>query len=90
MSKCFVMKNLFNYDPVLPIPSNFPKDMDAVYITDSQETANAALKIGWIVYIITDFLNADTSFKKRCAIAYINCYAEKLIPELNKYTYIFI
>ena len=37
MSKCFVMKNLFNYDPVLSIPLNFPKDMDPVYITDSQE-----------------------------------------------------
>jgi hypothetical protein len=84
------MKNLFNYDPVLSIPLNFPKDMDPVYITDSQETANAARKHGWIVYIITDFLNADTSFKKRCAVAYINCYPEKLIPELNKYTYIFI
>lgn len=32
INKCIIFKNLWNYDPVLPIPKNAPKNVDYIYI----------------------------------------------------------
>lgn len=87
---CVVFKNLFNYDRINRIPTNFPKGVDPVYITDSGEEAQTAKTYGWNVYITDMFKHKEGSFEKRMAIAFINCYPERVVPELSKYTYIFV
>lgn len=88
---CYLVKNLFNYDIIYPPPSNLSSNIDSVYVTDNSNSYHEALNKGWkYVYIVTEFLDKNDSFSKRLAIAYINCYPEKLIPELNRYNYIFI
>jgi hypothetical protein len=87
---CFLFKNLFNYDEILPPPLNLDSNIDTIYITDSNDISLIFEK-GWkYVYIINQFNNSYTQFEKRKAIAYINCYPERIVPELNRYDYIFI
>ena len=40
MKVCFLFKNLFNYDVVLPPPVNIPKNIDTIYLTDNKKTSN--------------------------------------------------
>ena len=91
MKVCFLFKNLFNYDTVLPPPINIPKNIDTIYLTDNEKTQNDALSKGWkFSYVTEKFLNNVTSIEKRNAIAYINCYPEKIVDDIKNYNYIFI
>ena len=91
MDTCLIFKNLFNYDHINPIPHNIPDGVDPIYITDSSQNAHIATSFGWKVYVTDMFKEiGDDSFERRKAIAFINCYPERIIPELLQYTYIFI
>ena len=91
MKVCFLFKNLFNYDVVLPPPVNIPKNIDTIYLTDNKKTQNDALSKGWkFSYVTEKFLNNVSSIEKRNAIAYINCYPEKIVDDIKNYNYIFI
>jgi hypothetical protein len=91
MKICLLFKNLFSYDIVLPPPINLPDNIDSIYLTDNKEVQKETLEKGWkYSYITEEFLSSTSSFEKRKVIAYINCYPEKVIPEINKYDYVFI
>jgi hypothetical protein len=85
-----VFKNFYDYDPVLKIPDNLPTNMTPVYITDSSSNISIATSLGWQCYYVDTFKNITDPFQMRLTIAYINCYVEKVVPELLKYKYIFI
>ena len=88
---CLLFKNLFNFDKVLPVPLNLPMMMDTIYLTDNTKTQTDALSKGWkYSYVTEKFLNSVSNIEKRNAIAYINCYPEKIIPYIKNYDYIFI
>jgi hypothetical protein len=85
----FLVKNLFDYEEVIPPPLNLPKDMISVYLTDSVKNANYAKKLGWDYSIVTDkFIGIIDKFKRRQAIAYINCFPHKFIN--IKFNFIFV
>jgi hypothetical protein len=91
MKLCLLFKNLFDYDIVLPPPINLCENIDTIYLTDNKITQNCALSKGWkYSYITEKFINNTNSIEKRNAIGYINCYPEKIIPELKNYDYVFI
>ena len=47
MTDYFFVKNLYNYEKVIPPPSNLPKNLKTVYITDTEENKIKALNLGW-------------------------------------------
>ena len=91
MKVCFLFKNLFNYDTIVSPPKNMPKNIDTIYLTDNEKNKNDALSKGWkYSYVTEKFLNSISNIEKRNAIAYINCYPEKIISDIKNYNYIFI
>lgn len=52
---CYVVPNMFNFDPVISPPSNLPPDIIPIYITDSYENVTAAQKLGWTAYNIDKY-----------------------------------
>jgi len=87
----FFVKNLYNYEKVIPPPSNLPKNLKTVYITDTEENKLKALELGWDIVKKTDlFLNLNDNFEKRKSVAFINSYPLKVVPEIIDARFIFI
>ena len=84
----FLVKNLFDYEEVIPPPSNLP-NMITVYITDSDHNVEFAKSFGWNIVKKTDkFLNLTEKFERRIAIGYINSYPHKIVPEILDYDFV--
>lgn len=91
MRKAFVVKNLWDYEEVNPIPERLPQDMDTFYITDSYINCYLAGDQGWHNAIcVRDYLNITDKLQRRSLIGAINCYPERFCPELNEYDKVFV
>jgi len=91
MNDYFLVKNLYDYEKVIPPPLNLPKHLKTVYITDNDKNVNEANNLGWdIVKKIEMFINIDDKFERRKSVAYINAYPIKVVPEILDARYIFI
>lgn len=88
--KCVLYKNFYNYDPVIKKPK-FPDCCVCVYLTDNVTSYNKAKQLDWDeVYMIDLDQGIKDPLERRKKVAYSMCYPEKLVPELNKFDYIFI
>lgn len=87
----FLVKNLFNYETVIPPPQNLPGYLHSIYLTDTVLNADKALALGWNEAIVTtDFLDLESKQQRRLAIGYINAYPGKFILDADKYDMIFL
>jgi hypothetical protein len=76
----FLVKNLYNYEQVIPPPLNLPDNFITVYVTDNDTNGNLAKNLGWDYVNITDkFNNVTDLFQKRISIAYINSFPHEFI-----------
>ena len=88
---CLLYKNFWSYDPVVPVPSNLPPNIDTIYVTDNLNMALCAKNLYWTkTYVIDTHITITDAFERRKIIAYINCFPEKFVPELNIYDYVMI
>lgn len=84
-NKIFLVKNFFNYEKILPVPSDLPTELITVYLTDNDETAKIAKEIGWDYSVVNkDYLNITDSMEIRKVIAKINSYPNIFIPNIIK------
>jgi hypothetical protein len=84
-------KNLFNYEEVLPPPSNLPEDMVTLYLTDDDHNSNLAKGLGWdIVKKTEEFLDIHDKFERRKIISYINAFPHKVAPEVLEFNFVFV
>ena len=91
MTDYFFVKNLYNYEKVIPPPPNLPKKLKSVYITDTEENKLKALELGWDIVKKTDeFNNVNNNFDRRKSVAFINSYPLKVVPEITDARFIFI
>ena len=87
----FLVKNLFNYEKVIPPPTNLPENFQTVYLTDNDINCELAKNLGWgIVKKIEQFLNVEDKFERRKIIAFINSFPHKLVPEVLDYKFVFV
>jgi hypothetical protein len=94
MMIAFVVKNLWDYDKINPVPDNLPDnlpDMDTFYITDTEENRAEALCQGWDHAVCFDQYREVTSkILRRSIIGDINCFPEKFCSRLQIYDKIFV
>lgn len=92
MSKlAFLVKNLFDYETVIPPPQNLPGNLHSIYLTDTTLNADKALALGWNEAIVTrDFLDLELKQQRRLAIGYINAYPGKFIHDADKFDIVFL
>ncbi len=83
MTAAFVMKNLFNYDPVLPVPQNCPTELVTVYLTDKVEAAIQAKQLGWQRTVVVESAVEDTPQARLDVVTKINCYPELFLNDTN-------
>lgn len=87
----FLVKNLFNYEKVIPPPINLPENFQTIYLTDNDINYELAKNLGWgIVKKIEQFLNVEDKFERRKIIAFINSFPHKLVPEVLDYKFVFV
>jgi hypothetical protein len=87
----FLVKNFFDYEEVIPPPTNLPKDMKTVYLTDSNHNVDLAKSCGWDIVKKTEkFLHLTDKFERRIAIGYIKAYPHKIVPEVLDYDFVFV
>jgi len=87
----FLVKNLFNYEKVIPPPTNLPENFETVYLTDNDNNCDIAKNLGWgIVKKIEQFLNIEDKFERRKIIAFINSFPHRLVPEVLDYKFVFV
>jgi len=85
----FVVKNLWNYESVNPVPKGM--EMDTYYITDSEKNRIEALNKGWdYACNISQFKKERDLLKRRSIIGFINCYPEMVCEQLKDYDKIFV
>lgn len=88
---CFIVKNFYNFDPVVEPPENLPRSLVPVYLTDNLENAEEAKRKGWEeAHVVEEYLDVSDPFERRCVVALANCYPEKMAPELKKYEKVFM
>lgn len=86
--KIFLVKNLYGYEIVNSIPLNLPKNMITVYVTDSEETSELALSLGWdFAPVFKDYKHINDKFSRRKVIALINSYPHYFVPDNLKSIY---
>lgn len=91
MNNYFLVKNLFNYEMVISPPKNLPKNLKSVYLTDNEENATLAKKLGWDIVKKTNlFLDIQCKFERRKCIGYINSFPLKVVTELKDANFVFI
>ena len=91
MTDYFFVKNLYNYEKVIPPPSNLPKNLKTVYITDTEENKIKALNLGWDIVKKTNIFNGiENKFDRRKSVAFINSYPLRVVPEITDARFIFI
>jgi hypothetical protein len=88
-NKCVLFVNLWNYDPVLPIPQNSPENVNYIYVTDTDENVDTAKKFGYVVYQYNTYLHITDKFERIKIVAKLKCFPEEIFPELQQYKYIF-
>jgi hypothetical protein len=87
----FLVKNLYNYEKVIPPPPNIPDNFVTVYVTDNDINYKKAKELGWdIVKKTEEFLNITDKFDRRKVIAYINSFPHKIVPEILDYKFVFV
>ena len=87
----FLVKNLYNYEKVIPPPTNLPNNFVKVYLTDNEINYELAINLGWdIVKKTEEFLNIDDKFERRKVISYINSFPHKVVPEVLDYNFVFV
>ena len=91
MNDYFLVKNLFNYEKVIPPPKNLPSNLKTVYVTDTLENVMLAKDLGWnSIKLITGYEHIVDSFERRKLVALINSFPLKVVPELINPRYVFI
>jgi hypothetical protein len=91
MNNYFLVKNFYNYEKVIPPPTNLPKKLKSVYVTDNDENTKMAAELGWDVVKNTDlFLKIEDKFDRRKSVAFINSFPIKVVPEINDANIVFI
>jgi hypothetical protein len=87
----FLVKNLFNYEKVIPPPTNLPEIFETIYLTDNDVNCELAKNLGWkIVKKIEQFLSVQDKFERRKIIAFINSFPHRLVPEVLDYKFVFV
>jgi hypothetical protein len=87
--KCVLFVNLWNYDPVLPIPKNAPPNVDYIYVTDTDNNVSMAKNFGYTVYKYDIHQDLTDKFERIKIIGKFKSIPEEMIIELAKYKYIF-
>jgi hypothetical protein len=91
MSDYFLVKNLYDYELVIPPPRNLPAGLKTVYVTDTDNNCEIAKSLGWDFVKKTElFLGRSDKFERRKSIAFINSYPLKVVPEISDARFIFI
>jgi hypothetical protein len=91
MNDYFLVKNFYNYEKVISPPSNLPKHLKTVYVTDNDDNEKEAIKLGWsIVKKTNQFDGITDKFERRKVVAYINSYPSKVVPEISDARFIFV
>jgi len=91
MSNIFLVKNLYNYEKVIPPPTNLSKDMTTAYLTDSDYNCEIAKSMGWDIVKKTDlFLETVGKFERRVHVGFINSFPQKLVPEILDFKFTFV
>lgn len=91
MKIAFVTFNFFDYEHILPVPKGVPEYMDTIYLTDTEQNKDSALKAGWQnAFVIKDFVSVEDSFGKRKVIGAIKAYPEQFLEELKEYDKVFL
>lgn len=87
----FLVKNLYNYESVVPPPLNITDNFVTVYVTDTDDNSKLAKSLGWdIVKKTEEFLHITDKFDRRKVIAYINSFPHKVAPEVLDYNFVFV
>lgn len=87
----FLVKNLFDYEIVVPPPNNLPKTFETVYVTDNDINCNLAKDLGWgIVKKVENYLHVTDKFHRRRIISFINSFPHKVCPEVIDYKFVFV
>lgn len=89
-NKCVIFFNLWDYDYILPIPKNAPENVNYIYVTDTDENVNTARNLGYIVYQYNTYLHITDKFERIKIIGKSKSYPEEIIPDLQRYKYIFV
>lgn len=91
MNNYFLVKNFYNYEKVIPPPSNLPKGLTTVYVTDTEENASKSRELGWDIVKKTDlFLNIEDKFERRKSVAFINSFPLIVVPEISDANFVYI
>lgn len=91
MNNYFLVKNLYDYEYVIPPPVNLPKNLKTVYITDTDENEKLAISLGWDIVKKTNlFIDRTDKFDRRKSVAFINSFPLKVVPEIVDANFIFI
>lgn len=87
----FLVKNLFNYEKVIPPPTNLPENFVSVYLTDNDVNCELAKNFGWgIVKKAEQFISVEDKFERRKIIPFINSFPHKVVPEVLDYKFVFV
>jgi hypothetical protein len=91
MKKCYINRNLWNYD-VPQRPPILGSEFDTVYITDNKQNADVAKQLGWNKIIIYDKHGSvqDKFLRRRIIGKFLTVRLEDTFPVLNEYDQIFI
>jgi hypothetical protein len=91
MKNLYLTMNLFGYEKLTPPPELLPKNLTTCYITDNDEIAKQAKKLGWdIVKYINLFKDVIDKLDKRISVARIKCFPKEFVPEVDDFEFIFI
>lgn len=76
-----MVKNFFNYEKMIPPPTNLPENLITVYVTDTIQNSVDAKNLGWDYTFITDEGNKIIDkFDRRIFVAKINCRPHLFLP----------
>jgi hypothetical protein len=85
MSFCIAVKNLFNYDPLIPPPY---AGADCFYLTDNQKSVPILERLGWKRVVFYETPSDVPKEKKREYCRDFRIYPERYIPEIANYHYV--
>ena len=86
----FLTWNIYDYENVIPPPKDIPSDK-TFYLTDTDENAKLAEKLGWNKAFVTNaFKERINNAHMREALADIKCYTEVYVPDIKQFDRLFL
>ena len=86
----YVVKNLYDYEEIIPPPTNLPSGLTTVYITNSPYTAEFAEQCGWDIVKLITLPYTEDKFARRKRVADINCFPALYAPEVKDGEMVFV